>query len=108
MTVPVPLSIKPIQPRFFVGVPRTSHVFDPFKIRSIHGARIKRALSTLAVYSILPRRIAEPLLECLFVASIELIDMQADKRLSAHTKDLSLFGCFVETVTPFPEDTLRK
>jgi hypothetical protein len=31
--------------------------------------------------------------------------MQSDKRLSAHTKDLSLFGCFVETVTPFPEGT---
>ncbi len=31
--------------------------------------------------------------------------MQSEKHISGHTKDLSLFGCFVETVTPFPEGT---
>jgi hypothetical protein len=39
------------------------------------------------------------------VASIELTDVQSEKHLAAHTKDLSVFGCFVETVTPFPEGT---
>jgi hypothetical protein len=36
---------------------------------------------------------------------IELTDMQSEKHISAHTKDLTLFGCFVETATPFPQDT---
>jgi hypothetical protein len=40
-----------------------------------------------------------------FVARIELTDLQSEKHVSGHTKDLSLFGCFVETVTPFPEGT---
>ena len=31
--------------------------------------------------------------------------MQSEKHISGHTKDLSLFGCFVETVTPFPDGT---
>ena len=31
--------------------------------------------------------------------------MQSEKHISGHTKDLSLFGCFVETVTPFLEGT---
>ena len=39
------------------------------------------------------------------MASIELTDVQSEKHLAAHTKDLTLFGCFVETVTPFPEGT---
>jgi hypothetical protein len=38
-----------------------------------------------------------------FMARIELTDMQSEEHISGHTKDLSLFGCFVETVTPFPE-----
>jgi hypothetical protein len=37
------------------------------------------------------------------VASIELTDVQSEMHLTAHTKDLSLFGCYVSTVTPFPE-----
>jgi len=36
---------------------------------------------------------------------IELTDIQSGKHISAHTKDLTLFGCFVETVTPFPQGT---
>jgi ABC-type Na+ transport system ATPase subunit NatA len=37
------------------------------------------------------------------VALIDLTDMQSEKRLAALTKDLSLFGCSVKTVAPFPE-----
>lgn len=37
------------------------------------------------------------------MASIELTDLQSEKQLVAHTKDLTLFGCFVETLTPFEE-----
>jgi hypothetical protein len=39
------------------------------------------------------------------VAGIDLTDLQSEKYLAAHTKDLTLFGCFVETVTPFAEGT---
>ncbi len=31
-----------------------------------------------------------------FIATIELTDMQSEKHISGHTKDLSLFGCFVD------------
>ena len=31
--------------------------------------------------------------------------MQSEKQLAAHTKDLNLFGCFVETMSPFPQGT---
>jgi hypothetical protein len=40
-----------------------------------------------------------------FMARIELTDMQSEKHVSGHTKDLSLFGCFAETVDSFPEGT---
>jgi len=39
------------------------------------------------------------------VASIEVTDVQTEKHFVARTKDLSVFGCFVETATPFPENT---
>ena len=39
------------------------------------------------------------------VVRIELTDIQSEKHTSGHTKDLTLFGCFVETATPFPQDT---
>jgi hypothetical protein len=39
------------------------------------------------------------------MARIELTDMQSEKHIAGHTKDLSLFGCFAETVDPFPEGT---
>jgi hypothetical protein len=39
------------------------------------------------------------------VAGIDLTDLQSEKHLAAHTKDLTLFGCFVETATPFAEGT---
>src|SRR6202030_4867899 len=41
----------------------------------------------------------------LFLAPIQLTDMQSEKQLAAHTKDLNLFGCFVETMSPFPQGT---
>ncbi len=41
----------------------------------------------------------------LFLAPIQLTDLQSEKQLAAHTKDLNLFGCFVETLSPFPQGT---
>ena len=35
------------------------------------------------------------------MARIELTDMRSEEHISCHTKDLSLFGCFVETKTSF-------
>lgn len=40
-----------------------------------------------------------------FVAGIDLTDLESEKHLAAHIKNLNLLGCFVETVTPFPEGT---
>ena len=40
------------------------------------------------------------------MAIIELIDMQSEKRISGHTKDLSRFGCFAVTDDLFLENTL--
>jgi hypothetical protein len=40
-----------------------------------------------------------------FVAGIQVTDLQTEKQLAAHTEDLSLLGCFVETITPFAEGT---
>jgi hypothetical protein len=40
-----------------------------------------------------------------FVAGIDLTDLESEKHLAAHIKDLNLLGCYVETVTPFPEGT---
>lgn len=40
-----------------------------------------------------------------FVAAIEVTDLGTEKRIAAHTEDLSAFGCLVETTTPFPEGT---
>jgi len=39
------------------------------------------------------------------VASIEVADIQTENHFVASTKDLSVFGCSVETATPFPENT---
>jgi len=41
----------------------------------------------------------------LFVAGIDLTDLESEKHLAAHIKDLNLLGCYVETVSPFPEGT---
>lgn len=39
------------------------------------------------------------------MASIELTEVESEKHLVAHTRNLNLIGCFVETMTPFPEGT---
>ena len=38
-----------------------------------------------------------------FVAGIQVTDLVTEKQLAVHIEDLSLFGCFVETVDPFPQ-----
>src|SRR6266481_1682904 len=40
-----------------------------------------------------------------FAASIELTDVRSERLLTARTINLSLFGCYVYTSSPFPEDT---
>ena len=40
-----------------------------------------------------------------FLAAIQLTDLQSEKQVAAHTKDITLFGCFVETKSPFPQGT---
>ncbi len=40
-----------------------------------------------------------------FAASIELTDVRSEKILTARTTNLSLFGCYVHTSSPFPEGT---
>lgn len=39
------------------------------------------------------------------MAGIDLTDLESEKHLAAHIKDLNLLGCYVETVIPFPEGT---
>jgi len=43
-----------------------------------------------------------------FVASAELIEMSSEARLNAQTSDLSLRGCYFDTVNPFPVETQVK
>lgn len=40
-----------------------------------------------------------------FIIDIELIDLQSGIKIEGLTKDLSLFGCGIETLNPFPKDT---
>ena len=37
-----------------------------------------------------------------FFATIELLETQSDVRIQARTGDLSLHGCYVDTMNPFP------
>ena len=39
------------------------------------------------------------------MAGIQLTDLSTEKQLAAHTEDLSVFGCFVETTSPFQNGT---
>ena len=39
------------------------------------------------------------------MAGIDLTDLESERHLAAHIKDLNLLGCYVETVTPLPEGT---
>jgi hypothetical protein len=45
-----------------------------------------------------PRRYAFP-------ANIELIDVESETRIRAHTRDLNLFGCYVITTGPWSVGT---
>jgi len=40
-----------------------------------------------------------------FVAGVQITDLETEKQISAHTEDISAYGCFIETLTPFPADT---
>jgi hypothetical protein len=40
-----------------------------------------------------------------FAAGIELIDLQSEAEMQGQTRDLSLFGCSVNTVTPWKVGT---
>jgi PilZ domain len=40
-----------------------------------------------------------------FLAPIQLIDIQSEKQLAGHTKDLTLYGCFAATGSSFPQGT---
>jgi hypothetical protein len=41
----------------------------------------------------------------LFLAPIQLTDVQSEKQLAPHTEGPELFGCFVETMSPFSQGT---
>lgn len=40
-----------------------------------------------------------------FVAGIQVTSLDSGDQIAAHTEDLNLFGCFVETITPLAEGT---
>src|ERR1700730_15994475 len=40
-----------------------------------------------------------------FSADIAVTDVRSEKQIIARTTDLSLFGCFAHTTTPFPQGT---
>ncbi|HZP32594.1 MAG TPA: PilZ domain-containing protein [Candidatus Acidoferrales bacterium] len=40
-----------------------------------------------------------------FAARAEVVDVESEKQITAVTGDLSVFGCFIETGTPFPRGT---
>jgi hypothetical protein len=40
-----------------------------------------------------------------FVVDIEVTDLQSETQIRERTKDLSLFGCDVNTLKPFPKGT---
>jgi PilZ domain len=45
---------------------------------------------------------------CPLVASAEVTDLHSGTRLSARISELSVGGCYVDALTPFPEGTLVK
>lgn len=45
---------------------------------------------------------------CPFVASAEVTDLSSDTRISARTSELSVGGCYIETLNPFAEGTVVK
>ena len=40
-----------------------------------------------------------------FVAGVLVTELVTEKQIAAHTQDLSTYGCFIETITPFPAET---
>ena len=40
-----------------------------------------------------------------FVVPVEVVEVDLGKQLMAHTKNLSAFGCFIDTAAPFPRGT---
>jgi PilZ domain len=40
-----------------------------------------------------------------FICPAELMDLGGSTRISARTSDLSLHGCYIDTLNPFPQDT---
>ena len=47
-------------------------------------------------------------LRCPLVASAEVTDLHSGTRLSVRISELSVGGCYVDALTPFPEGTLVK
>jgi hypothetical protein len=45
---------------------------------------------------------------CAFVASAEVIELSLKTRLSVRTSELSIGGCYIDTLNPFPEGTAVK
>lgn len=41
----------------------------------------------------------------LFIADAEITDLAADTKLKARTADISIGGCFLETLNPIPQGT---
>lgn len=40
-----------------------------------------------------------------FVATVDVLDLATDVRITARTSDLSLAGCYVDTLNPLPSGT---
>jgi len=40
-----------------------------------------------------------------FAARVEVVDVESERQVTSVTGDLSVFGCFVETPSPFPRGT---
>jgi hypothetical protein len=40
-----------------------------------------------------------------FAAKAEVVDVESERQVLCFTGNLSVFGCFVETPTPFPRET---
>ncbi len=41
-----------------------------------------------------------------FIASAELIEQKTDVRIATRVSELSLHGCYLDMMNPFPQDTL--
>ena len=41
-----------------------------------------------------------------FIASAELVEQKTDVRIATRVSELSLHGCYLDMMNPFPQDTL--